>query len=320
MKGFGTRDFKRASNATICTEIHKWARTHAAFIAYINIQFISPCLQHGITGMFVPFSSSPSPFSPFSLFSPNSTLISTYSNALFPPLSLPGAAPSLSFPPTFHSPPFALILYISASASSLHPPPVFPACSVHQSPFFLILCFLSSLCLSFPPFPSLTYFSFDTPSSSILLWHNLLFLLVFLCLFLLSLLLFSFFSFKPLCVSSPLQIFFFLLFSSACFSPFSFSFFLLVFLHLPLLLILRLFPPCLSYLSSSHFPLPVNFLSPILSVYFFPLFTFSPLLPLFSSTPLLFPVSLFPIPLFCSFNTMLYCSSDKCIKIADKGR
>lgn len=300
MKGFGTRDFKRASNATICTEIHKWACTHAAFIAYINIQFISPCLQHGITGMFVPFSSSPSPFSP-SLFSPNSTLISTYSNALFPPLSLPVAAPSLSFPPTFHSPPFALILYISASASSLHPPPVFPACSVHQSPFFLILCFLSSLCLSFPPFPSLTYFSFDTPSSSILLWHNLLFLLVFLCLFLLSLLLFSFFLsslivFPPLFRSSfsfysHLPAFLpslFLFFSSSSSISLSFSsyvcFLLVCLISPPRIFLFRLisFLPSFQFTSflSSHFPLSFPSFLPRLSFspfLYFPYHFFVPL-------------------------------------------
>lgn len=301
MKGFGTRDFKRASNATICTEIHKWARTHAAFIAYINIQFISPCLQHGITGMFVPFSSSPSPFSP-SLFSPNSTLISTYSNALFPPLSLPGAAPSLSFPPTFHSPPFALILYISASASSLHPPPVFPACSVHQSPFFLILCVFFLLFVSlFPPFPSwlaspltphpLLFFSGIISFSFLSSFVYFSFLFFFSLFFLSSLIVFpplfrssfSFYSHLPAFLPSL-----FLFFSSSSSISLSFSsyvcFLLVCLISPPRIFLFRLisFLPSFQFTSflSSHFPLSFPSFLPRLSFspfLYFPYHFFVPL-------------------------------------------
>ena len=208
MKGFRTRDFKRAGNATICIEIHKWACVHAAFIVYINIEFISLCLQRGINAGFFLFHF-------FLLLLPFLLLSLVPLLRLFLHFLMLCFPPSLSFPPTFHSPPFALILYLSPSASSLHPPPAFSCLFSPSAPFSSSsVSSFFPLSLFYPPVSLLDSLLLWHPSSSILLQHNLLFLLVFLCFFLPSFLLFSFF-FKPHCVPSPLQIFF-LLFILIC--------------------------------------------------------------------------------------------------------
>ena len=214
MKGFRTRDFKRAGNATICIEIHKWARVHAAFIVYINIEFISLCLQCGINAGFFLFHF-------FLLLLPFLLLSLVPLLRLFLHFLMLCFPPSLSFPPTFHSPPFALILYLSPSASSLHPPPAFPCLFSPSAPFSSSsVSSFFPLSLFYPPVSLLDSLLLWHPSSSILLQHNLLFLLVFLCFFLPSFLFFfsSLIVFPLLFRSS-----FCFLFSSACFLSFFFS-------------------------------------------------------------------------------------------------
>lgn len=135
MKGFWTRDFKRTSNATIGrkkSQIH----THrnrldcfsiVAFVVYIDLEFISQCLQN-VMWRFECSSSS--------LFCPNfsSCLLIVSFCHNFP-------SPSLSLS-------FALSPCLSTSHSSL---PFLLCCSFCPNPFlYLPLSFFLLPCLLFP--------------------------------------------------------------------------------------------------------------------------------------------------------------------------